>query len=157
MRKYHFEICNTKITLAAENELIFDRDASAFQTESQNSDVEICCEVKHTLLPEGQLLGKGKLKNAYEHTKKNGTIEISCEENPIYVEIKIKDNGCGIAENDIQHIFERFYKGKNNKESIGIGLNMALKIVNLQNGDIKVESVVGEGTTFKIKFYKNVI
>lgn len=97
------------------------------------------------------------LKNAYEHTKKNGTIEINCTENPIYVEIEIKDNGCGISKEDLPHIFERFYKGKNNKESIGIGLNMALKIVNLQNGDIKVESVVDEGTTFKIKFYKNVI
>ena len=97
------------------------------------------------------------LKNAYEHTKKDGEIIINVIENPIYVEISITDNGCGISKEDLPHIFERFYKGKSNKESIGIGLNMALKIVNLQKGDITVTSKVNEGTTFKIRFYKNVI
>ena len=86
MRKYHFEICNTKITFAAENELIFDRDASAFQNKSQNSDIEICCEVKHTLLPEGQLLGKGKLKNAYEH--KGSFSRTLIYDNEIYASMK---------------------------------------------------------------------
>lgn len=97
------------------------------------------------------------LKNAYEHTKKDGEIIINVIENPIYVEIIITDNGCGISKEDLPHIFERFYKGKSNKESIGIGLNMALKIVNLQKGDITVTSKVNEGTAFKIRFYKNVI
>ena len=97
------------------------------------------------------------LKNAYEHTKKDGEIIINVIENPIYVEISITDNGCGISKEDLPHIFERFYKRKSNKESIGIGLNMALKIVNLQKGDITVTSKVNEGTAFKIRFYKNVI
>ena len=95
------------------------------------------------------------IKNAYEHTEK-GAITITAKENPIYTQIIIKDTGCGISEEDIHHVFERFYRGKSStKESIGIGLNMSKKIINLEQGDISVTSKQGEGTTFTIDFYKN--
>ena len=97
------------------------------------------------------------IKNACEHTNKNGTIKITISDNPIYTEIVISDNGTGIKEEDINHIFERFYKGSNSKDSIGIGLNMSKKIINLENGDITVSSTLGKGSTFTIKFYKKVI
>lgn len=94
------------------------------------------------------------LKNAYEHTKINGEIKIDVLDNPIYIEINITDNGEGISKDDINHIFERFYKGENNKESIGIGLNMAKTIIEKENGIIEVTSEKNKYTTFKIKFYK---
>lgn len=94
------------------------------------------------------------LKNAYEHTKENGIIEISTTTNPLYTQISIKDNGEGIDSNDIKHIFERFYRGNSNKESIGIGLHMSKKIIEHENGNIEVESKKNIGTTFNIKFYK---
>lgn len=97
------------------------------------------------------------LKNACEHTNNNGSIKIEVTENPLYLNIKIIDNGVGISESDKKHIFDRFYKGKTNKDSIGIGLNMAKKIINLQNGEIECISKINEGTTFDIKFYKKVI
>ena len=97
------------------------------------------------------------IKNACEHTNKNGTIKITTSDNPIYTEIVINDNGTGIKEEDINHIFERFYKGSNSKDSIGIGLNMSKKIINLENGDITVSSTLGKGSVFTIKFYKKVI
>ncbi len=93
------------------------------------------------------------IKNACEHTKDK--IDIVGSTNPLYTEIKIIDNGVGISKKDIKHIFERFYKGNHNKESIGIGLNMSKKIINLQNGLIEVSSKEGVGSTFIIKFYKN--
>ena len=93
------------------------------------------------------------IKNACEHTKDE--IEIIGSTNPLYTEIKIIDNGVGISKKDIKHIFERFYKGNHNKESIGIGLNMSKKIINLQNGLIEVSSKEGVGSTFIIKLYKN--
>ena len=96
------------------------------------------------------------LKNAHEHTKENGTIQIKVKDTIIYTEIEIIDTGEGISTTDLPHIFERFYKGKTNKESIGIGLNMAKKIINLEKGDIKVISN-SNGTTFNIKFYKQII
>lgn len=97
------------------------------------------------------------IKNACEHTPEYGNIVIKCTENPIYIGIDISDTGSGISSIDKPHIFKRFYKGKGNKESIGIGLNMAKKIIDLQSGDIIVKSEEGIGTTFEIKIYKNVI
>ena len=70
------------------------------------------------------------IKNCIEHTKEGGTLDITYEENPIYSEIIIKDNGEGIDKDDIQNIFKRFYKGKNSKsDSVGIGLAMAKSII----------------------------
>ncbi len=91
------------------------------------------------------------LKNAYEHT--NSLIKIVSSDNPIYTEVKIIDDGAGISNADLPHIFERFYKGSTNKESIGIGLNMAKKIIEKENGNISVQTS-NNGTTFIIKFYK---
>ena len=96
------------------------------------------------------------VKKAHEHTPEGGTIHIEVIDNPLYVGIEIKDDGSGIKKEDLPHIFERFYKGKSdNKDSIGIGLNMAYKIIDKQNGEIRVKSKEGEGTIFSIRFYKN--
>lgn len=97
------------------------------------------------------------LKNAHEHTPQGKKISISATDNPIYVEMQIRDEGEGIKKEELPHIFERFYRGSGNKESIGIGLNMAHAIVRRQNGIIRVESSEGKGTTFFIKFYKNIL
>jgi len=95
------------------------------------------------------------LKNCIEHTKNEGIISIFYDENPLYTEIKIKDNGIGIEKEDLPYIFKRFYKGKNaSDESVGIGLAMAKSIITNQNGDLSVKSKKSEGTEFSIKFYK---
>ncbi len=116
--------------------------------ENIDEDIMLLCDENWTIEAIVNII-----KNAYEHTENSGTIKISAEKNPIYTEIKIEDNGCGISEEDINHIFERFYKGKSNKDSIGIGLNMSKMIIDKQNGSIEVKSKLGEGTTFCIKFY----
>ena len=93
------------------------------------------------------------IKNACEHTKDSVTITTSS--NPLYTAIEVKDNGEGIDKKDLSHLFERFYRGNHNKESIGIGLSMCKKIIELQNGTIEVKSHVGKGSTFIVKFFKN--
>lgn len=97
------------------------------------------------------------LKNAHEHTNAFGTIKVEASDNSMYSSIIISDNGTGISKQDLPHIFERFYKGDNQKESIGIGLNMAKKIIDLSGGEINVLSTPSIGTTFIIKIYKNII
>ena len=97
------------------------------------------------------------LKNAHEHTNAFGTIKVEASDNSMYSSIIISDNGTGISKQDLPHIFERFYKGDNQKESIGIGLNMAKKIIDLSGGEINVLSTPSVGTTFIIKIYKNII
>lgn len=98
------------------------------------------------------------IKNCIEHMNSGGKLEISASDNNLYKEITIKDNGTGIAAEDLPHIFERFYKGKNaGKDSVGIGLALAKSIMESQRGDITVESMEGVGTAFTLKLYKTII
>lgn len=93
------------------------------------------------------------LKNCIEHSKEGSTIEIEYEENNVYTVVKISDNGSGIDEEDLPHIFERFYKGKNSvNDSVGIGLALAKSIIEQNNGYISAESKKEVGTTFTIKY-----
>lgn len=95
------------------------------------------------------------IKNCIEHSQ-NGTIKITSEQNKLYTKISIKDNGSGINEEDLPHIFERFYKGKNSSEdSVGIGLALARSIIEAQGGYISVSSELNVGTEFVIKFFNN--
>ncbi|WP_404460425.1 sensor histidine kinase [Sutcliffiella horikoshii] len=95
------------------------------------------------------------LKNCVEHTPVGGNISISFSENPLFTEIRVKDDGHGIPKEDLPYIFRRFYKGKNaGEDSVGIGLAMAYSIITSQQGDIEVRSEQGKGTEFHIKFYK---
>lgn len=94
------------------------------------------------------------LKNCIEHSKENGEIEIVYGKNNIYAEIKIMDYGTGIEKQDLPHIFERFYKGKNSSsDSIGIGLALSKSIIESNNGYIEVASNLGKGTIFTIKYF----
>ena len=86
-----------------------------------------------------------------------GKLIITINTNLIYDEIIIEDNGKGIVQEDLPHLFERFYKGKNSKtDSIGIGLALSKKIIENQNGTIMVENIY-PGAKFTIHFYKEVV
>lgn len=98
------------------------------------------------------------VKNCMEHTPEGGRIEIYASENPIYTEFLIKDNGPGIDKEDILHIFERFYKGKNSGDnSFGIGLALSRMIITNQNGTIRVDNRKSAGAKFTIRFYKGTV
>lgn len=95
------------------------------------------------------------LKNSIEHTKEYGTVEVNYSENKLYTRILIKDNGIGIDENDLPHIFDRFYKGKNGSDdSFGIGLSLSKTIIEKEGGSITVKSTPNIGTIFTIKYLK---
>lgn len=94
------------------------------------------------------------LKNCIEHSSENTKIDIKYNNNSVYSYITITDYGEGISKEDIPHIFERFYRGKNSaNESIGIGLSLSKTIIDCNNGIITVESNNNK-TTFTIKYFK---
>ncbi len=94
------------------------------------------------------------LKNCVEHTPEGGEIIVACEENPLFTQIRIRDNGPGIDPDDLPHIFSRFYRGKNaSEDSVGIGLAMAAAIVQEQGGSITAASR-GPGSVFTLRFLK---
>ena len=98
------------------------------------------------------------LKNCMEHTPTEGTISVRAEETALYTQITVCDNGPGFATEDIPHLFERFYKGRNaGTESIGIGLALARMIVAEQGGAVTADNPAEGGARFIIRFYKSII
>ena len=98
------------------------------------------------------------VKNCMEHTPEGGQITINSEENAIFTVLTVEDTGQGFDKNDIAHIFERFYKGKNSgSESVGIGLALSRTIITGLDGTIKAENGKNGGARFEIRFYKNVV
>ena len=98
------------------------------------------------------------VKNCMEHTPAGGEICIWATENHLYTEITVSDNGAGIDKEDLPHIFERFYKGKNSADSsVGIGLALARMIVVAQEGSLSVTNGINGGAKFEIRFYKGTV
>lgn len=92
------------------------------------------------------------LKNCVEHSRENSKIEITASANKVYASMEIRDYGTGISPEDLPHIFERFYKGNGASfESVGIGLALAKKIIESNDGIISVTSN-NQGTKFTIKY-----
>ncbi len=96
------------------------------------------------------------LKNCMEYSAKGKTVHCSCERNPLYVQIRIWDEGAGFSKEDIPHLFERFYRGKTAKDgSIGIGLFLAKAIIEMQNGILSANNLPTGGACFEIRLYSH--
>ena len=93
------------------------------------------------------------ISNALKHTAVGGEITLSVYQQGTQVIIEVKDNGSGIAEKDIQQVFDRFYQSDNNIKTgsgSGIGLALTKGIVELHHGFITVQSEEGKGATFQV-------
>ena len=96
-------------------------------------------------------------KNCSEHMGA-GKLHIEASENPLYSEIAVRDEGAGIDEEDLPHLFERFYRGKNAGESsVGIGLALCRTIIVKQNGTVKAENAREGGAKFTVRLYKSAV
>jgi signal transduction histidine kinase len=91
--------------------------------------------------------------NAIDAMPSGGTLSIGCshDKSRNMVEIVVKDTGCGIAKEDLPHIFEPFYTTKMEGEGLGLGLVTVQGIIERHKGTIQVESESGKGTAFTIK------
>lgn len=94
------------------------------------------------------------IKNALDHTDVGGMVTVSWESSPVMFRLSVKDDGSGIAEEDLHHIFKRFYRSKKDgsRPGIGLGLSLAKSIVEGQGGILSVNSTPGEGAVFTISF-----
>ena len=94
-------------------------------------------------------------KNCMESVGDEGKLEVTCTENPIFTEIVIHDSGSGFEEEDLPHIFERFYRGNSkNATGYGIGLSLCKMIIVRQGGTIVAKNHPQGGASFVLRFPK---
>lgn len=94
------------------------------------------------------------MKNCMEAAGTGTAVHCSYEKNPLYVQMRIWDEGEGFAKEDLPHLFERFYRGENAKNTgIGIGLSISQAIIEMQNGIIRACNLPNGGACFEVRFY----
>lgn len=159
------QIDSNTVTFQKENisqKELYIKLVKPFEIQLELKDISIESEADQTYIEDIDILWtlealSNIFKNCIEHTEQGGNIKIMMNNNPLYSEIIIQDNGNGIDSEDLIHLFERFYKGKNaTQQSVGIGLSLSHMIIEKQNGTIAVENTY-PGAKFTIHFYKEVI
>lgn len=132
-------------------------------------DVEPACTFTGDLAWTAEALGN-IVKNCMEHTPAGGTVRIQAWEDALACRIRVTDTGPGIAEEDLPHIFERFYRGSHGADSdsavnpsgVGIGLSLAQSLIAAQDGTLTASNVHDDagriiGAQFDIAFFKAVV
>ena len=95
------------------------------------------------------------IKNSIESVGDNGKIKIACEDNPLFTEITFHDDGAGFEKEELRHLFERFYRGKDaDATGYGIGLALCRTIIMRQGGTITAKNHPQGGAIFYVRFLK---
>ena len=99
------------------------------------------------------LVWSNLFSNAFKFTEEGGRVTITLEADEKYATVRIGDTGCGIPPDVGAHIFEKFYQGDTSHATEGNGLGLALvkRVMDILDGEIRVESKVGIGTTFTVR------
>lgn len=96
------------------------------------------------------------IQNGVDYNKPGGVVRVNVENHGQKMRFMVEDNGLGISENDLPHVFERFYKAdkshSRNSSNAGIGLSIVKRIVDKHGGSINVESILGKGTKIIVSF-----
>ena len=141
----------TLLTLASDNlQELFMRSGISVDI-PEAGEMEIIADLDWTMEAVMNLM-----KNCMEHAGRGTVVHCSYEKNPLYVQIRIWDEGHGFAKEDLPHLFERFYRGENSGAGgIGIGLSLSKEIIEMQNGVIRAFNLQEGGACFEIRFYRN--
>ena len=125
--------------------------------EAKNLEIEPDIEENVQIKSDAELLGlvwNNLISNAVKITPEGGKIGVSLKTDGDAVIVSVSDTGCGITPEVGMHIFEKFYQGDTSHATQGNGLGLALvkRVVDILNGEIGVQSVYGQGSTFTVKF-----
>lgn len=130
-------------------------EISGIEAEKRNITIENKVNKQHIVLADQSLLTQVMMNiigNAVKYGNDNGHVWISSTKDDEYIWTIVEDDGIGISEDDLEHIFERFYRADLARDRNGSGLGLAIVqwIVELHKGKLKVASTLGKGTKFMI-------
>ena len=125
--------------------------------EAKNLEIKTDIEDNVRIKSDPELLSlvwNNLISNAVKFTPDGGTIGLSLKTESDGVIVQVRDTGCGMKPETGMHIFEKFYQGDTSHATQGNGLGLALvkRVMDILNGEIGVQSVYGEGSTFTVKF-----
>jgi len=129
-----------------------------FENVWEKKNIEIDTDIAEDIKVEADaellsLVWNNLFSNAFKFTEEGGSVSLSLTATEHHAIIKVKDTGCGMTAEVGAHIFEKFYQGDTSHSIQGNGLGLALvkRVIDILQGEIGVESVVGVGTTFTVK------
>lgn len=132
--------------------LVFE---DAWETKDLEIETDIEEDVRIKSDPELlSLVWNNLISNAVKFTPPGGKIGVSLKTDGNTVSVSVSDTGCGMKPEVGQHIFEKFYQGDTSHATQGNGLGLALvkRVVDILNGEIGVQSIYGQGSTFTVRF-----
>jgi two-component system heavy metal sensor histidine kinase CusS len=138
---------------------MLDEVSNFYEAAAEEKNVKIKCEGKAHLIADALMLRRALsnlVYNALQHTPAGGTITLSAKVVNDATYILISDNGEGIAPEHVPHLFDRFYRADSARSTktggTGLGLAIVKSIMELHKGQVKVESMLGKGTTVTLIF-----
>ena len=127
-----------------------------FMREINAKNLQVECDAAPTIFcgDEGlmQRVWINLLSNAIKFSEENGKLTVSLRANGKHAVVKVTDEGCGMSEETIKHVFDEFYQGdtSHKTEGNGLGLSIVYRIIQLCDGTISVDSALGKGSTFTV-------
>ena len=140
------------------------RETAEQMAQIETDRIALSCDIEEDLTLQGNAglltrLLQNLIGNAYRYGRDGGHIRVGLSRAGEDLLLTVADDGRGISQEDLPHIFERFYRGdaSRTEQGTGLGLSMVERIAKLHGGEIHVESEVGKGSEFKILFKKQIL
>ena len=134
--------------------------AAEVTPEAERRDIAVRCELPDSATVAGvhhelRLVVDNLVRNAIQYNQDGGNVEVSLQKHNGSYELTVADSGIGIPQQDLRRIFERFYRvdvaRSRERGGTGLGLSIVRHAVQRHGGSIKVESLLGEGSTFRVR------
>ena len=142
-----FDLCDQLVQSALLFESVWEEKGIEFEADIADERKMITADAE--LLP---LVWNNLLSNAFKFTGQGGTVTLREYSEDGRVRVEVADTGCGMDEHTKKHIFDKFYQGdtSHSTEGNGLGLALALRVLQLSGGEIDVQSEPGKGTKFTV-------